>query len=189
MKVRESGMPEQVVWERFFDVEDILIKLGLQENCCTVLDFGCGYGTFTHVAARMISGKVIALDIDENMLDWAERYTQQHHIDNIEFSHIDFITDGSGLAGNSVDFAMLFNILHLENPIALLQEAYRNLSLGGKLSVIHWNVDPDTPRGPPLHMRPSPEQCILWATSIGFTLVNNEIIDLAPYHFGLVFEK
>jgi len=189
MKVRESGMPEQDIWESFFDAKTILAKLGLNEKCRSVLDFGCGYGTFSTIAAQKISGQVVALEIDENMLNWAKLYAKNHNIKNIEFNQRDFITDGSGLANNSVDYVMLFNILHFEKPIELLKEAYRNLLIGGKLSVIHWNIDPETPRGPPMHMRPSPEQCLQWAKRVGFRLANNEVIDLPPYHFGLLFEK
>jgi hypothetical protein len=63
---------------------------------------------------------------------------------------------------------MLFNILHCEDPVGLLRETYRNLREGGALGVIHWNPDPDTPRGPPMSIRPGPEP---------------------PYHFGLVLNR
>jgi ubiquinone/menaquinone biosynthesis C-methylase UbiE len=51
----------------------------------------------------------------------------------------------------------VFNILHAEKPEELLKESYRILKPDGKLSVIHWNYDPETPRGPPITIRPRTE--------------------------------
>jgi ubiquinone/menaquinone biosynthesis C-methylase UbiE len=82
---------------------------------------------------------------------------------------------------------MLFNILHAEKPEELLKEAYRILKTGGKLGVIHWNYDPETPRGPPIGIRPRPEQCAKWAIEVGFKFENRH--DLELYHYGLVFSK
>ena len=47
MKGRESGMPSETYWETFFNVEttlDILTGSSIEGN---VLEFGCGYGSFT----------------------------------------------------------------------------------------------------------------------------------------------
>ena len=55
---------------------------------------------------------------------------------------------GAGLPGESVDYAMLFNILHAEDPQVLLCEARRILRPAGRVAVMHWNHDPNTPRGP-----------------------------------------
>lgn len=54
----------------------------------------------------------------------------------------DFIYKRSGLENESLDYAMLFYILHAEKPEELLKEAYRILTPEGKLGVIHWNSDP-----------------------------------------------
>ena len=58
MKTRESGMPDEERWSSFFSPEETLIKLGLTDRCCDVVDFGCGYGTFTIPAARIVQGIV-----------------------------------------------------------------------------------------------------------------------------------
>ena len=94
------------------------------------------------------------------------------------------MTEGSGLLEESVDYAMLFNILHLENPAVLLREAYRILKIGGRLGIIHWNHDPATPRGPSMNIRPKPEQCIQWAERARFC--DPVKFDLKPYHYGIV---
>jgi SAM-dependent methyltransferase len=50
-------MPPQDYWDSFFDVDEILDELLLDSSRRDVLEFGCGYGTFTLPAARRISGK------------------------------------------------------------------------------------------------------------------------------------
>jgi len=55
------------------------------------------------------------------------------------------MSEGSGLEDASVDYVMLFNILHAKEPKKLLKEAYRILKPGGKLGIIHWNYDSKPP--------------------------------------------
>jgi ubiquinone/menaquinone biosynthesis C-methylase UbiE len=187
MKVRESGMPDQRVWESFFDPAIILAKLALTSACRDVVEMGCGYGTFTTAAARIARGTVYALDIDESILQLAKAKTRAARLSNVQFCLRDFSQDGTGLADGSVDYVMLFNILHTEDPVALLREAYRNLSVNGKAGVIHWNHDPKTPRGPPMAIRPRPADCVNWATEAGFDC--SSIHDLPPYHYGFVLTR
>jgi len=73
---------------------------------------------------------------------------------NITFVKRDFVADGTGLADQSVDYVMLFNILHHSEPLELLNEAYRILKVGGRAGMIHWNYNPETPRGPSMDIRP-----------------------------------
>lgn len=185
MRVRESGMPPQDYWDSFFDVETILDRLRLDAARRDVLEFGCGYGTFTVPAARRISGKVIAMDLDPQMIDMTRGRAAKAGRDNIEYVLRDFVAAGSGLGDGSVDYAMLFNILHGEDPVRLLEEARRNLCRGGLLGIMHWMHDDTTPRGPPLDIRPRPEQCRDWAKDAGFVPAS-DIIELPPYHYGMV---
>ncbi|MFW9929036.1 MAG: class I SAM-dependent methyltransferase, partial [Candidatus Thorarchaeota archaeon] len=135
----------------------------------------------------LVSGKVIALDIDEFMVNYLREKIQIQNIKNIELIKRDFIEDGTGLDSNSIDYVMLFNILHHNQPGILLKEAYRILKPGGKLGIIHWNYDPTTPRGPPLDMRPKPEYLISIALQKNF--VHPIQIELKPYHYGILVNK
>ncbi|MEK6873952.1 MAG: methyltransferase domain-containing protein [Nanoarchaeota archaeon] len=187
MKVRESGMPEEKTWKDFFSPSHILKKMRINNKIKDIVDFGCGYGTFTIPTARMVSGKVYAIDIEPEMVKKTKRKVRKNRLSNVETILHDFVSNGSGLKDKSVDYVMLFNILHTDKPERLLREAYRILRNGGKLGIIHWNYDSTTPRGPPMEIRPKPEQCIGWATNSGF---NSPIkYDLKPYHYGIIMEK
>lgn len=180
-------MPDQNMWEKFFDAEKTLATLGLDKQINDVAEFGCGYGTFTIPAAKVIKGKIYALDIDPKVIQTTEKKARSFKLDNVITVLRDFMIEGSGLEDNSVDYVMLFNILHLETPKDLLREAIRILKENGKLGTIHWNYDPSTPRGPSMEIRPKPEQCVDWARDVGFT--NPIRYDLKPYHYGIVFTK
>jgi ubiquinone/menaquinone biosynthesis C-methylase UbiE len=67
MKVRESGIPSEKLWEEFFEPEKILRILELNHKVVDVADFGYGYGTFTIPASKAIKGTVYAIDIEEEM--------------------------------------------------------------------------------------------------------------------------
>jgi len=58
MKVRESDIPAEEVWEGFFEPFEVLSALGIDGTVVDVAEFGCGYGTFTIPAATLISGDI-----------------------------------------------------------------------------------------------------------------------------------
>ena len=187
MKIRESGMPEREMWKKFFNPAKILKTLGLSSQTNDVAEFGCGYGTFTIPAAKIIKGKIYALDIESEMIRITNEEAKKNGLDNVQAILRDFIAEGSGLSDGSMDYVMLFNILHLEKPIVIINEAKRILKEGGKLGIIHWNYDPKTPRGPSMDIRPKPEDCIKWAQNAGF---NGTVrYDLKPHHYGIVLNK
>lgn len=187
MKIRESGMPERELWETFFNPTDILLRLGLNNQANDVVEFGCGYGTFTIPAAKIIKGNIYALDIEPDMIRATSEESKKQGLSNVCAILRDFMAKGSGLPDESVDYVMLFNILHLETPDILIGEAKRVLTKSGKLGIIHWNYDPSTPRGPSMDIRPKPEHCIECAKKAGF--VNPKQFDLKPYHYGILLIK
>jgi SAM-dependent methyltransferase len=189
MKVRDSGMPEENVWAGFFDPLSTLRTLRLTPECRDVVEFGCGYGTFTIPAAQLASGTVYALDIDPQMIAATKAKARSAGLENVQTLLRDFVSEGTGLPAESADYAMLFNILHGERPEVLLREAFRVLSPGGLLAIVHWNYDPATPWGPPMDIRPRPEDCLAWAKREGLVLLEPGIVDLPPYHYGMALER
>ncbi|MBI1937049.1 MAG: methyltransferase domain-containing protein [Ignavibacteriales bacterium] len=188
MKIRESGMPEETYWETFFDPQFIFSRLQFDNTIEDAVEFGSGYGTFTIPAAKIIKGKLFALDIDEEMIRLLNEKILDKNLSNIIVSQIDFVKEKTELDDNSVDYVMLFNILHAEEPAALLREAFRILKDGGKAGIIHWNYSEETPRGPSLEIRPKPEQCIEWLQTAGFKIASG-VIQLQPYHYGIIGVK
>jgi SAM-dependent methyltransferase len=181
-------MPDEQMWEAFFDAALILRKLGFASATDDVVDFGCGYGTFSIAAAKATSGIVHALDIDPQMVAATAAKARNLSLPNVKARQRDFVADGTGLAADSVGYAMQFNILHAQGALGLLMEAFRVLRPGGVLGIIHWIYDANTPRGPDLSIRPRPEQCSAWAQQVGFS-PEMPVVALPPYHFGLALKK
>ena len=69
----------------------------------------------------------------------------------------DLTLDGCGRAHDTASVVMLFNLLHIDEPVDLLREAHRVLHPGGFVGVTHRNVAANTPRVSPLEIRPRPE--------------------------------
>ncbi len=188
-KIRESGMPSEEVWCSFFNVEGILDRMLVNSQVVDAADFACGYATFTIPAAQRIRGAMHAIDIDPEMTRIVNEKLQRLKLTNVKTIIRDLLQDGSGLDDDSIDYVMLFNILHLEDPLVLLREALRVLRQGGRVGIIHWIRDPNTPRGPPLEMRPTIEQCVDWCLQVGFAAGSDKLVDLKPYHFGFLMRK
>ena len=186
---RESSMPSADLWESFFDPAGILDALGCRGVCGDLIEFGCGYGSFTVAAAPRISGTVYALDIDPAMVDATARRVTQAGLGNVVVELRDFVAVGTGLADDTAMFALNFNLLHIEDPVSLLREAYRVVRPGGSLGVIHWKCDVVTPRGPSLEIRPQPADCRAWGEQAGFRWGRYQDLPGSPWHWGMVMAR
>ncbi|HEX4267425.1 MAG TPA: class I SAM-dependent methyltransferase [Steroidobacteraceae bacterium] len=184
MRVRDSSMPDRVLWESFFEPTEILELLSLPVTG-DIVDFGCGYGTFTLTAATLTRATVYGIDIDPEMVRTTARGALEAGLSNVCAVERNFVANGAGLAPGSCSYAMLFNILHAEDAVGLLRQAHEVLHPGGRVAVIHWVSDPGTPRGPPLQIRPTPQECQQWMQAAGFDLAS-PVVQLPPFHYGLV---
>ncbi len=149
-----------------------------------VVEFGCGYGTFTIPVAQRICGTVTTFDIDAAMVKRTRQRAVEAGVGNVLCVLRDVLAHGFGgeLAGQ--DACLLFNILHCAEPVTLLAEAARVVRPGGAVLVIHWRYDPSTPRGPTMEIRPRPEQILGWAEQTGVLEAEGPMIDLPPWHYG-----
>jgi len=181
-RVRESGMPAIGVWEEFFRPDEVINAFDIASTH-RVLELGSGYGTFTLPLARRCR-HVRTIDLDESLV---QRLRNDRRLEGLPVECVvgDFfdphIIHGSG----ATDVVVLFNILHMERPVGLLRTAARLLNRGGFVAIIHWRNDIDTPRGPPLEIRPSATSCIEWCRRAGFDTVERVVLAGAPYHFGI----
>lgn len=189
MKGRESGMPDASDWETFFNPRCILERMDCVGPCGDVVEFGCGYGTFTIPAAELVTGRILGLDIEPEMVAATARKATEAALPNVATEVRDFVATGCGRADESVGYVMLFNILHIEHPVGLLREAFRVLVPGGCAGIINWRSDIPTPRGPSLTIRPTAEQCRAWSEEAGFEFVRDESLCCCSWHWGIVMRR
>ncbi len=189
MKGRESGMPDDSYWETFFNPRCILERMDCVGPCGDVVEFGCGYGTFTVPAAELVAGRVLGLDIEPDMVAATAQRANRAGLANLSTEVRDFVASGCGRADECVGYVMLFNILHIEDPVGLLREAHRVLVPGGCAGVIHWRTDIPTPRGPSMPIRPTAEQCRAWGEAAGLEFVRDESLCCCSWHWGMVMRR
>ena len=119
----------------------IVQRIGIRKGQ-TVLDFGCGFGTYTIPVARIVGrkGKVYALDKDKDGLTDLMQKADSAHLKNME------IITSSGapkieLPEESVDVALLFDVLHryyfpeVDDRRRIMDEIYRITKANGFISV------------------------------------------------------
>ena len=184
MLLRESGMPPQDYWETLFDVPAILDAFEFGPTTGDVAELGCGYGTFTLPLARRTRGRVFTHDIEASMVATTRTRAAAVGVPNIDASLRDILVGGFSAPTGSCEAALLFNILHGQEPVALLRAARAVVRPGGLVAVIHWRSDLATPRGPSLAIRPRPAQIVAWANEAGLE-VDGESFALPPWHYGL----
>jgi SAM-dependent methyltransferase len=188
-KIRDSGMPAAEQWESYFDAAGILESLDCRHLRGDAIEFGCGYGTFTIPAAQTIHGNLYALDVDPLMVEITAARASKAGLKNVIVELRDFVAEGCGRESQSTSLVLLFNILHSEDPVSLLREAHRVLRPGGNVALIHWIYDVKTPRGPPLDIRPRPQQCRAWCELAGFEWVRDQALPGSPWHWGMVMVR
>jgi SAM-dependent methyltransferase len=188
MKVADSGMPDEVYWNSFFNIPHIINWLDLKNIAGPIAEIGCGYGTFTLPVAKNTNNPVLAFDIEPSMLETAREHTRHAGVTNVEFFQRDILEMGTGLESNSIGMILLFNILHFEERRIMLEEASRILKPSGTAAIIHWRKDIETPRGPSSNMRPDQNTILDSISGLDLHFNGNSKI-LEPYHWGMQLVK
>lgn len=126
----------------FLSPKKLIHRLELKENF-NVLEIGPGPGYFSPYIARKIpNGKMVLLDIQEEMLKFAQKRLQKRKIYNVDY----LLTDGSSFDLNPNLFDRVFMVTvigEIENKGIYLQEIHRVMKRDGILSISELAGDPD----------------------------------------------
>jgi ubiquinone/menaquinone biosynthesis C-methylase UbiE len=114
----------------------VLNTMGIRAGS-VVADVGCGRGYFTFKFAERVgaSGKVYAVDIDEDDLDSIRREAARQHLAQIQT--VLGAPDNPRLPEGTLDAVLVMNAYHeFREPLAMLAGIYRALKPGGILALI-----------------------------------------------------
>jgi len=142
--------------ERHLDKEAVLLALEVQPGQ-SVLDAGCGNGYMSKVFAALVgpSGHVVALDPDEEVITTLQADPVAVNIEAV----VADISSPTTFPAGSIDLIYLSTVFHGftgQQVKGFVAEARRLLKPGGRLAVIEIDKR-ETPFGPPLDIRFSPE--------------------------------
>jgi len=110
-----------------------IIKANIKQEE-TVLDYGCGPGSYTIAAIEILgpNGKVFAADINPLALEKVRKKAKKMGYTNIETIQTDCAT---GLDGEIIDKVICFDVLHdIPNKNDILKEFHRILKQNSTLS-------------------------------------------------------
>ncbi len=124
----------------------------------TIIDVGCGNGYMAKEFSKLLkgTGKVYALDIDGESIEILKKEVAETNIEPIEAD----ITKAVPIESCSADLIYLSNVFHgfSKGQIEGFQEEVRRLlKPDGKLAIVEIKKQ-NTPFGPPLNIRLSPEE-------------------------------
>lgn len=151
-----------------------------------IADIGAGSGYYSYRIAPLIpEGKVIAVDIQPEMLRYLRFESKRLGITNVE-PHLGAIDDIK-LPANTLDAALMVDAYHeFSHPAEMLQSLHTALKPGGKIYLLEYRAeDPDVPIKP-LH-KMSEAQARKEFEALGFTFVENK--PGLPWQHLLVFQK
>jgi SAM-dependent methyltransferase len=189
-----TSMPDRDWWTALWpDPLSLLRALGVRADM-TTLDLCCGDGYFTAPLARIVRGRVYALDFDPDMIAQARREAAQQGVAVLRWITGD-ACDVAALSPEPVDFVLLANTFHgVPNKPALVTAVAAVLRPGGLFAIVNWHPRPreettvlGAKRGPPTELRMSPASVRDAVEPAGFNL--SRLVELPPYHYGAVFER
>ena len=120
-------------WRKLLQNPGRILRPYIKEGM-TVLDLGCGPGFFTLEMARLVgkTGKVVAADLQQGMLDKAEKKIAAAGLADVVTFHL-CPGNGIGLA-KRFDFILVFYMLHeAPDPGAFLSELRSLLKPSGRV--------------------------------------------------------
>ena len=188
-----TEMPAAGWWEALWpDPARVLAAVGVKPGM-EVIDLCSGDGWFTLQIAK-IAARVIAVDIDRDLLEVA-----RHRLTESGMENCDFITgdayDIAALVGRPVDLVFLANAFHgVPDRPRLANAVHATLKPAGRFAIVNWHKRPreetrvlGEPRGPKTELRLSPEQTIASVEPGGLGLVRQ--VEIPPYHYAVIFQR
>ena len=156
-----------------------------------VADIGAGTGLFARPLARAVgpTGRVLAVDIDPELLRYIERRARDEKIPNIETILGEF--DDPLLPGNRVDLAFIHDVLHhIERREAYLKTLSHLLKPRARIALIELNRDdPQNPHRNEPDLLVGKEQAVQWMTAAGFRPIAECNIYRFDEKWFLIFER
>ncbi|MEM7368332.1 MAG: class I SAM-dependent methyltransferase [Bacteroidota bacterium] len=151
-----------------------------------VADIGAGSGYFAFRMAKLLpEGKVLAQDIQPEMLEIMRLKQQDNGMKNVEF--VLGTEQDPRLPANSVDVAIMVDVYHEFNyPREMMEKIVASLKEGGRIILVEYRGEDPTVPIKPLH-KMTAAQAEKEMKQVGMRLLENK--DILPRQHILIFGK
>ncbi len=154
-----------------------------------VADIGAGTGYFTFQVADAVgpNGRVVALDIAPEMLEYLDMRIKARKAENVSTRRV--VSDDPQLPPGSVDTILMVDAIHyVKDRSAYAKKLAAGLAPGGRLVVIDYKPKPmsERPWGPPPEQQFPKEQLDKEMSAAGFLPVAS--FDFLPEQFFVVYQ-
>lgn len=163
----------------------VLGEMGLKEGM-TVAEIGTGTGYFARRIAKAVgpTGKVLAVDIQPEMLTLLEKYAAEAGVRNI-VPILGTETDPK-LPKAGVDRILMVDVYHeFQKPEEMLARIRESLAPGGRVIVVEYRAEDDTAAHIKADHRMSVDQVLAEWNPAGFELVNR--VETLPSQHLFIF--
>ena len=172
---REEEERSSVLWNNLnLSSTDVVADIGA----------GTGYHTFP-LAKRVPQGKVLAVDIQQEMLDMMAERMKENNISNVELIRGSIWSPR--LPENSVDLVLFVDVYHeLSHPNEMMQNIVKSLTDDGVVVLVEYKMEDPAVPIKTLH-KMTKAQCEKEMDAVGLKL--KEYKNNLPWQHFLVFEK
>jgi SAM-dependent methyltransferase len=154
-------------------VDDVAACLKLGPGV-VLADIGAGTGAFTLPFAEAVgpSGKILAMDLWQDLLDHIDQKAKKANLDNVET--VLGKPDNPNLPKNGVDIAFFHDVFHnVPDRQAYLATLAESLKPGGRIAIIEQEFDdPIAQKWDVPENRITKHQLDGWMSNVGFHLVD-----------------
>ena len=154
-------------------IQDVIDALNLQDGT-VVADIGAGSGAFTVPFAKAVgpTGRVLAVEIWPELLDFIRAKTEKSGVNNVDT--ILCTPDDPNLPVGQVDIAYFHDVFHnVPDRQAYLKRLTTYLKPNGRIAIVEQEYDdPIAKKWDVSEDRITPAQVDEWMESVGFRLVD-----------------
>jgi len=154
----------------------------------TVADIGCGPAYFTLPLAKyLINGKVIALDVSDEMIEACQARIDQARMGNVDIIKCEeyaFPVEPASVDG----IFIAVTLHHPEDRVRFLTAAKEMLKPGGWCFIVEWQPH-ETESGPPQEVRITVDQLREIAKDSGFKFQSSRDLNSDYYLTTLIYSR
>lgn len=165
--------------------DEVVSNMGLESDH-VVADIGAGSGYFSFRIAKLVpEGKVLAVDIQPEMLALIEERKRTDNVTNVE--GVIGEINNPNLPAESIDAAIMVDAYHeFSHPFEMINGINNALVPGGRLFLLEYRGEDDSVPIRPLHKMT--EEQVVKEMSV-FGLEWTDTLDFLPWQHMMIFTK